>query len=120
LRPQKTTKTSESPVPGQDSNYRPPKDKSEASQLQSTCSVSVLLRLHNSGKKEKIYHSAPRISLFKCDHMPIQNRPYTPLKHRKLPTHIITFNHPAHFIKQWILQKLYFIYKLQHISCLLV
>ena len=78
---------SESPVPGQDSNYRPPKDKSESSQLQSTCSVSVLLTLHNSGKEEKKknHHSAPGISLFKCDHMPIQNRPYTPLKHQKLP-----------------------------------
>ena len=83
---------SASPVPGQDSNFRPPKDKSESSQLQSTCSVSVLLTFHNSGKEENIHHSAPGISLFKHDHMPIQNRPYTPLKHQKLP-HIQTHTH---------------------------
>ena len=76
---------SESPVPGKDSNHRPPKDKSEASQLQSTCSVSVLLTLHKCGKKEKIHLSAPGINLFKCDHLPIQYNTIqynTPSKHK--------------------------------------
>jgi len=39
-----------------------------------------------------MHHSAPGIILFKCEHMPIQNRPYTPLKHQKFP-HTHTHHH---------------------------